>query len=97
MVEFADGRRKGADLSPLIHEGKAGLASVVAGPCSLNGLACQLACGTIVEWSCIYEFSVACGGVSVICPPCGIFCELITIVVCSVSTMISCHYICEPC
>lgn len=97
VVEFADGRRKSADLSPLIHQGKAGLASVAAGPCSLNGLACVLACGTVVEWSCLYEFSVVCGGITALCPPCGGFCELVTIVVCTVTSIVSCYYVCQPC
>lgn len=97
VVEFTDGRRKSADLSPLIHQGKAGLASVAAGPCSLNGLACALACGTVVEWSCLYEFSVVCGGITALCPPCGAFCEVVTIVVCTVTTIVSCYYVCQPC
>jgi hypothetical protein len=97
VVEFADGRLKSADLSPLIHQGKAGLASVAAGPCSVNGLACVLACGTVVEWSCVYEFSVVCGGITALCPPCGGFCELVTIVVCTVTSIVSCYYVCQPC
>jgi hypothetical protein len=97
VVEFADGRRKSADLSPLIHQGKAGLASVAAGPCNLNGLACALVCGAIVEWSCAFEFSVACVGVTALCPPCGGFCALVTLVVCSLSTIVSCYYVCQPC
>lgn len=97
VVDFADGRRKRADLSPLIHQGKAGLASVAADPCSLNGLACVLACGTVVEWSCLYEFSVVCGGITALCPPCGGFCELVTIVVCTVTSIVSCYYVCQPC
>ena len=79
------------------HQGKAGLASVAAGPCSLNGLACALPCGTVVEWSCVYEFGVVCGGITALCPPCGGFCELVTIVVCTVTSIVSCYYVCHPC
>jgi hypothetical protein len=95
-VEFGDGRRKSADLT-FLHQGRRGSASVAADGCSLNGLACTLACGTVIEWSCLYEFSVACVGVTAICPPCGGVCEIVAIVVCTVTSLVSCYYVCQPC
>lgn len=95
-IDFTDGGHKSVDLRP-IHQGRRGVASVSAGPCTLNGLWCELACGTVLEWSCLYETSVVCGGLALLCPPCAVVCEIVSIVVCTVAALTSCHFVCEPC
>lgn len=97
IVSFADGRRKVVRTHPG-HTGHGrGLASAVASPCGLNGVVCTVACELVVGLSCFAESTVVCLGVSLLCPPCGAICEVVTIVMCTVVTSYSCYYVCEPC
>jgi hypothetical protein len=93
-IDFADGSRK------VVRTGGRGRPPGLAAPvadCGVGGVMCAISCGLVVELSCVYESTVVCGGLALICPPCGAFCAVVTVVMCSVVTSYSCYYVCGPC
>jgi hypothetical protein len=93
-IVFADGSRRvirtpGRGRPP-------GLAAPLA-DCSLEGVMCSIVCDLVVGLSCAYEATVVCVGLGMLCPPCGVVCEVVAIVMCSVVTSYSCYYVCRPC
>lgn len=95
LVEFPDGSRKTVRARPSSAKGP-GLRAPLA-DCGLNGVWCSIACDLTVGLSCSATAAVVCVGVSPLCPPCGLVCAVITVVVCSVTTSFSCYYVCQPC
>jgi hypothetical protein len=93
-IVFADGTRK------VIRTSGRGRPPGLAAPnadCGVEGVMCSIVCALTVELSCLYESTVVCGGLTIICPLCGAVCEVVTVVMCSVVTAYSCYYVCKPC
>jgi hypothetical protein len=93
-IVFADGSRR--VVRPAGRGRPPGLAAPNA-DCGVEGVMCAISCALVVELSCLYESSVVCGGLALICPPCGAVCEVVTVIMCSVVTSYSCYYVCRPC
>lgn len=95
FVDYPDGSRKVVRARPSSGKGP-GLAAPLA-DCGLNGIWCNIACDLAVGLACTIESAVVCVGVSALCPPCGAVCTAISFVVCTVTTTVSCYYVCQPC
>jgi hypothetical protein len=93
-IVFADGSRR---VIPTPGRGRPPGLAAPAADCGVEGVICAISCALVVELSCLYESSVVCGGLTLICPPCGAVCEVVTIVMCSVVTSYSCYYVCRSC
>jgi len=93
-IEFADGtshviRTRGQGRPP-------GLAAPSA-DCTAQGVVCAVICGTVVGFGCWYESTVVCVGLGLLCPPCGVVCEVVSVIMCGIVTSTSCYYVCRPC
>lgn len=65
--------------------------------CPVEGVICAIVCGVTVGFACWYETAVVCVGLGILCPPCGVICEVVSFVMCGVVTATSCYYVCRPC
>ncbi len=93
-IDFADGTRH------VIHTSAGGRPPGLAAPsaeCTAQGVVCAVVCGTVVGFGCWYESSVVCFGLGLLCPPCGVVCEVVSVIMCGVVVSTSCYYVCRPC
>lgn len=93
-IVLADGSRH------VIRTPGRGRAPGLAAPsadCPVEGVVCAIVCGVTVGYACWYETTVVCVGLAMICPPCGVVCEVVSFVMCGVVVATSCYYVCRPC
>ena len=93
VIELVDGTRRTV---PMPARRGPGLAAPSA-DCGVNGVWCALACELTVGLACWAESLVVCAGVAPFCPPCGVICAVVTVIMCAVVTTVSCYYVCQPC
>ena len=93
-IDFADGSRHVIRTSP--RGRPPGLAAPSA-DCNAEGVVCAVICGTVVGFGCWYESTVVCVGLGLLCPPCGVVCEVVSVIMCGIVTSYSCYYVCRPC
>ncbi len=93
VIELIDGTRRTVPMPA--HRGP-GLAAPSA-DCSVDGVFCALACEISVGLVCWAESLVVCAGLTPLCPPCGVICAVVTVIMCGVVTTFSCYYVCRPC
>lgn len=93
-IVFADGSRH------VMRSSGRGRPPGLAAPsadCGVDGVMCAVVCGVTVGWACWYESSVVCVGFAALCPPCGLICEAVSVIMCGAVTAYSCYYVCSPC
>lgn len=79
------------------HVKPKGLASLAAGPCNVDCFSCAVICGTTCSFACGFEAFVVCAGADLLCPPCGLICNVFFLLVCGVVCSVGCFEVCTPC
>lgn len=93
VIELVDGTRRTVRMPARRGPGLA----APSADCSVDGVWCALACETAVGLACWAESLVVCAGIAPLCPPCGVVCAVVTVIMCGVVTTVSCYYVCHPC